>query len=91
LRQQVRASARISGGERGGPLGSQALEPHHVDVVGLNVRDVAGRARMQDVRGQDLAQLGDMDLDHLRRRLWSVLAPEVLDEPIDRDDATGVE
>ncbi len=51
---------------------------------------VARRACHDQPRRQLLAELGDEDLHHLRRALRHLLAPEVVDETIDRHDPARV-
>ena len=70
---------------------NDALEPGEVELVRLELEGVARRARVQLRGGQHLAQLRDVDLHHLLRGLRDVLAPEVVDDPVERDRAVGVE
>ena len=42
-------------------------------------------------RPERLAELRDVDLDGVRRRLGRLAGPERLDEPVDGDDAAGLE
>ena len=46
---------------------------------------------MQRPRRQHLSQLRDVDLHHLLRALGHVLAPELVDDPVDRQRAIGVD
>ena len=51
---------------------------------------VARRPRRDD-RAECLAELRDVDLDRVRRRVGRLAGPERLDEPVDGDDAAGLE
>ena len=42
-------------------------------------------------RGQHLTQVRDVDLHHLLRRLGHVLAPELVDDALDRERPVGVD
>ena len=83
--------ARVTRGERRAAGVAQPLEPCEVQRLRLAGERVAARARDEHARGQHLAQLGDVDLHHLRRRLRWVLAPEIGDEALGRDSAVGVQ
>jgi hypothetical protein len=80
-------------------LPGEALEARGVDRDALVPQDVAGGARDQGalraaaaVPGRDrAAQVGDVPLHGLRRRPGRALAPERVDDPIDRDDLAAVD
>jgi hypothetical protein len=72
-------------------LGCEPLEAVEVDVVRLELKRVAGRTRVQHSRGQDLPQLRDVDLHHLLSAVRHVLAPELVDDAVDRERAVGVD
>ena len=76
--------------ERGPPLLRQAREAVHVHALGIELEDVAGRARGDD-GAEHLAELRDVDLDGVRGRLRRIARPERLDEPVDGDDASRLE
>ena len=73
------------------PLLAQALEFEDVDSPGLDDEAVTGRHRLERAFGQELPQLGDVDLDGVPRRLGRVLTPERVDEAIARDDRIRLE
>ena len=73
------------------PSALQALEAHDVDRLRVDVERVAGLAGLQRPGRQRLAQRRDVDVDHLDRRLRDVLAPQVVDEALDRDRPVGVQ
>ena len=76
--------------ERRGGLVRQALEPAQVERVAAGADEVARRPRL-DHRAEELAQVGHLALhlgDRGRRRLAPV---ELVREPVDRDDAVGVQ
>ena len=75
-------------GAAGLPEGGEAVE---VERAGLDLQRVAGRMRQQRVRGQQLAQLRHVDVDHLHRRAGHVLSPQVVDELVDGDGPAGLE
>ena len=87
---QVRGGGRrLAGLERRAARAAQPVEAHDVDRLRVDLDEVAGRAREEHVGRQQLAQLRDVDLDHLRRRVGHGVAPEVVDEAVDRDRAVG--
>jgi hypothetical protein len=55
------------------------------------VEDVARRAGLQGPVRQHLAQLRDGDVDHLHGGRRLMLAPQVLEQRVDRDGAPGLE
>ena len=97
-----RQSSSASAERRGGLVGStraqclaaagvQLLEAAKVEGVSVELDQVAGRARAQQLVRQLLAQLGDEDLHHLLSAVRHLVAPEVVDEPIHRHDPVGVQ
>jgi hypothetical protein len=91
LMQARGGSARVAGRERRPALVAQAGEAGDVDRFRREREHVAGRSRQQDLGRQHLAQLRHVELHHLDRRLRRVVAPEVVDEPLDRDGPVDVE
>src|SRR5215211_1662250 len=67
-------------------LGGKPLEAGEVEFVGLDAEQVAGAACLQPLRGEQLAQVGDVDLERRPRRLRGVLAPESVDQCVAGDD-----
>ena len=78
--------------ERSPPLGQQPLEAVQVELAGLDVHEVAGRAREEDrVGAERLAQPRHVDLDGVARRRRRVLGPQLLDQAIAGDDPVGLQ
>ena len=80
LAQAVRGAPGIARGEGLAARPQQLLSPEGVNLRRRDVELVARRARQQDVGRQHLAQLRDVDLHHLGRRVGRLLAPEVIDQ-----------
>ena len=70
--------------------GHEVGEARHVDRSGLDAQLVAAATRDDRAR-QQLAQLRDVALQHLRRRRRRIFAPQPLDQAIDRHRAVRVE
>ena len=68
--------------------GDEAIE---IELLRVENEGVAGRARLQGPRGQQLAQVRDVDLHHLLGRFGHVGPPEVVDDPLERERAVGME
>ena len=73
----------------------QALEAGEVDSVVADLDDVAGRTRLDRIRGlcpveQLPAQARYRCLDRVRGVLRQVVTPERRDEPVDGDDLIGM-
>jgi hypothetical protein len=73
-------------------LAQERLEAPQIEIRLTQREDVAGRSRREHAPriAQRLAQLGDVDVDHLRRRLRWTGGPELLDETLRRDDLVRV-
>ena len=91
LAQPLGRRGDVARRERGRAFAAQRREAHGVDRLRIGGDEVAGRLGAQHVGGQHLAQLRDVDLDHLRCRRGHVLAPQVVDQPMHRDRAVGAE
>ena len=79
--QQRRAEQRVAGGIRSAPLGDQPLERRDVHVGRLDLQQVASAVRGDpDARRKLLAQLGDVDVEELRRGRRGRLAPQRIDQ-----------
>ena len=102
---QVLQARALTGRERLAELGERRPAPQRQGVVqaprraqlveapevGRAVQDVARRAGLQRTGRQHLAQLRDGDVDHLHGRRRLVLAPQVLEQRVDRDGPPGLE
>ena len=90
----ARATARAPRADsRGGALGlrlarlgDQPLEALQVDLLRLDLEQVAGRPRHERLGRQQLAQPRDVDLHDRHRRLGRLVAPELVDQAVARDD-----
>ena len=69
----------------------ELLEAVDVERLGRELQNIAARAGDERVGPERLAQLRDVALERLRRRVRSLLAPEVLDEALARDELVGVQ
>jgi hypothetical protein len=68
------------------------LEPHQVESLRRRRQDVAAGPRLQHVvRLEQLPQPGDVLLERSRGVLRRRLAPQLLDQPVARDDRARVE
>ena len=72
-------------------LGLERLEAVEVELAGLDAQQVAGRPRLDPLAAEELAQVGDVDLQRLVDGRRRVLLPQRVDQPVSRDDAIGVE
>jgi hypothetical protein len=66
-----------------------ALEPCRVERVGFDLEDISARARPQHSH-PGLAQLRDVRLQRGGRRGWWRAVPQLVDQPVRRYDAVGV-
>src|SRR5207253_10634365 len=69
----------------------EALEADGVDLLGIDSERVAGRARDERLASQELAQLRDVVLEGRHGRAGRLLSPDLVDDPVGWDDATGVQ
>src|SRR5207237_8710834 len=79
------------GGGLGGCGRYEALEAVGVERALAALALVPRRARHEPFRPERLPELRHVDLERLRRPLRSLLAPELVDEPLGRDDAIPVQ
>ena len=86
LVQPVRGSLRI----RSRRLVAQPLEAVEVEPAGLDPQRVPGRPRQDHVGAERPAQLRDVDVEALRGVRRRMRAPDVLDQPVGRDDLVRV-
>ena len=89
--QPRRRRRRVAGVQRGPAGVAQALEAHQVDGLRVDLQRVARRVRAQDPVRQRLAELRDVDVDHLHRGVRDVLAPQVVHEPVDGHRPVGLQ
>ena len=93
LESRAKAGRRIlgtAGIERGASVSDEPLEATEVELVRVELERIAGRARVQRAGREHLAQPGHVDLHHLVRRLRHVLAPEIVDDRVDRQRPVSV-
>jgi hypothetical protein len=81
----------VAGRQRCSALVVERPEAREVDGLGLELDHVAGRLRAQDALGQHLAELRDVDLHHLGRRVRDALAPQVVDQALHGDGPVEVQ
>ena len=81
----------VAVGQRLAALLAQPLEPQQVDGLRRDLEPVARRTRLQRPARQDLAELRDVDVHHLHRRGGHALAPQRVDERIDRHGPVRLE
>ena len=80
-------------------LVGQAPEALEIELLGIELEDVTGRAGDEKLAGlaaravglQHLAKLGDMDLKRLGRGLRRGAAPELIDQPVGGHDLVRVQ
>ncbi len=84
--------------ERGGALGRrrpglahEVLEPGQVELRALDAQQVARLARDEPPVAHRTPQPRHVDLDALRDRRRRRLAPDLVDQPVGRDDLVGVQ
>ena len=76
--------------QRLAPRRVERPEGAQVERVAVEVEAVPGRTRLDQPRWKLLAEERDEDLHHLRRARRDILAPEVVDEAVHRNDAVRV-
>jgi hypothetical protein len=72
-------------------LADQATEVAGVERGLVDSEAVSGRAGCDRVRADDASQLRDVGLQHLGRGRRRPLAPELVDQPLDRDGLVRME
>ena len=72
-------------------VGDQPLEPGEVDALRVDGQDVAGRSRHDALGAQCLAQRGDAVAERGRGRRGRRVAPELVEQPVGRDDLVDAE
>src|SRR5207244_10767611 len=85
---------RLGRPARGQPfarLAGELLESVEVELALLDPQLVPRRPRDEPLRSERLPQLRDVHLQRLRRARRRRLAPELLDEPVGRDDVVPVQ
>ena len=73
------------------PLREELLEALEIERVLTDLEHVPRRSRPENAGGQHLSQPRHVQLDHLGRRFRHLLAPEGLDELLQRDGVIRVE
>jgi len=73
------------------PGRAQPLEPVEVELIVPHREQVAGLLGLQTIAAENLAQLGDVQLQRLACSLGRVVLPQQVDEPIARDDAVWLQ
>jgi hypothetical protein len=70
---------------------AEPLEAGEVELLGLDVQQVAGGAPLQALCREQLAQRGDVDLERRCRRLGRALAPEAVAQHVVGDGLVRVQ
>ena len=93
LPERHRRKLRRAFGELLAALAEQALEQARVDPVGLDVEHVAGRAGHEGAPAlsERLAELRDADPESGAAAARRLVAPEILEQAVVRDDLVCVE
>jgi hypothetical protein len=82
---------RILRCQRLSPVRQLALEGDQVDVRRLDREEISRRSGQQRVRRQQLPKPRDVDLDALHRGLRRLFSPQLVDQPIARDNLVWIE
>ena len=73
-------------------LREQALEPAHVDPLRLDLERIPARARHEQLgRPEQFSQPRDLMVEAVARGSGRPLAPELVDQPVARNNLVGVE
>ena len=89
--QRLSRAGRVPVREPRPPLVAETDEPVEVDGLRVDDEPVARRSGLERSLGQELPQLGDVDLDRVARRVGRQLAPEGIDEAVTRDHLVRLE
>ena len=88
----------LASAERFAALGGEALEAPDVELIDLDLEQVAGRAGYEELAlgartlgFQHLPQLGDVDLKRLLRGVRGLASPQLVDQAVGRDDLAAME
>ncbi len=88
--QALRGGARVAALLCGAALGRQPLEAVDVELIGAQLERVTAAASDERALAERLPQPRDVDLHRLRRGFRLALAPELVDDAIDRDDLAAM-
>ena len=70
-------------------LGRQALEARQIEQLGVDAEDVAGRLRDDELGPDRFPQPRDVVLERRRRRLRRLRTPDLVDQPVTRDELSS--
>ena len=90
LREPGRRELRLAGFERLLPLRAQALEEGGVELLHVEAKRVAGRLVHEAFLAERPPQIRDVHLDHVPCGRGRGLAPELVDDLVDRDARSAV-
>ena len=71
-------------------LRDERFEARQVEPIAVDAQDVAGRLRLQRLRTEELSQMRYEILERRRRRLRGSFTPQLVDEPLGRNDLARV-
>ena len=83
--ESVSRASRIAVGKRPASLGAQGVEPNRVDLLRLDRKPVAAPLGHDRVGTKRLAQLRDVHLHCLGGGRRGSIAPQLIDQLVDRD------
>jgi hypothetical protein len=72
-------------------VGDELLEALEIEAAGLDVGEVAGRLRDYRVAAEGLPKLGDVNLERRRGGVGRRPVPELVDQPVARNDAVRMQ
>ena len=72
-------------------VGDELLEPLEIEAAGLDADEVAGLLRDDRVAAEGLPELRDVNLERRRGSVRRRSVPELVDQPVARDDAVRVQ
>jgi len=72
-------------------VGDELLEALEIEAAGLDAGEVAGRLRDDRVAAEGLPKLGDVNLERRRGGVGRRPVPELVDQPVARNDAVRMQ